>query len=146
MRLKKYNGLVEIGYRTTIWPSVKFAVGSSIPGSPAKITIGAGCSIGDRTEIHCCRSVSIGNGVLIAWEVNILENNYHTNLEGTIKSKPIRIEDAVWIGCRAIILSGVTIGKGSIVGAGSVVTKDVPAGSLVAGNPARFVRTTGPWR
>ena len=65
--------------------------------------------------------------------------------DGGIKSAPITIGDRVWIGCRAIILAGVTIGEGSVVAAGSVVTRDVPPGTLVAGNPAKVIRETGPW-
>ncbi|MBK8021791.1 MAG: hypothetical protein IPK19_10285 [Chloroflexi bacterium] len=53
---------------------------------------------------------------------------------------PIRICDKAWIGFNAVILKGVTIGEGAIVGAGSVVTKDVPAWTVVAGNPARIIR------
>jgi galactoside O-acetyltransferase len=55
-------------------------------------------------------------------------------------SKPIKIEDKVWIGFDVTILKGVTIGEGSVIGARSVVTKDVPAWSIVAGNPARIVK------
>ena len=55
------------------------------------------------------------------------------------------IEDRVWIGCNVIILAGVTIGQGSIIAAGSVVTKSVAPGMLVAGNPAKEIRPTKPW-
>jgi acetyltransferase-like isoleucine patch superfamily enzyme len=54
--------------------------------------------------------------------------------------KPVKINDRVWIGFNSIILKGVTIGEGGIVGAGSVVTKDVPPYTIVAGNPARVIR------
>lgn len=53
---------------------------------------------------------------------------------------PVKISDKVWIGFNSIILKGVTIGEGAVVGAGSVVTKDVPAWTVVAGNPARIIR------
>lgn len=62
------------------------------------------------------------------------------NLPNTTKQSPVEIEDDVFIGARSIILKGVKIGKGSIVGAGSVVSSDVPAYSIVAGNPAKFIR------
>ena len=140
------NGTVSIGKRTTIWPGVKLTSLGKTGGESAKLTIGEFSSIGDRTQIHCCRNVSIGDYVLISWDVNILENNFHTTTDGMIGSSPISIEDRVWIGCRVIILPGVTVGEGAIIAAGAVVTKDVPKGTLVAGNPAKVIRETGPWK
>lgn len=64
-------------------------------------------------------------------------------LQGQAESKPVVIEDDVWVGARAIILPGVTIGAHSIVGAGSVVTKDVPPWTVVGGNPARIIKVRG---
>lgn len=144
-KIKKHNGAVQIGKRTTIWPGVKFSAISGKPDKPAQLKIGKYSSIGDRTQIHCCDRVIIGNQVLISWDVNILENYYHTTADESITSAPITIEDKVWIGCNVIILAGVTIGKGSVVAAGAVVTKDVPPGKLAAGNPAKIIRDTEPW-
>jgi acetyltransferase-like isoleucine patch superfamily enzyme len=144
-KIKKYHGTVQIGKRTTIWPGVKFSVVSKQSDKPAQLIIGKYSSVGDRTQIHCCQNITIGDKVLISWGVNILENYYHSTANETIKSAPIVIEDKVWIGCNAIILAGVTIGRGAVVAAGAVVTKDVPAGMLVAGNPAKIVRETEPW-
>lgn len=56
-------------------------------------------------------------------------------------AQPVTLEDGVWVGARVIILPGVTIGQGAIIGAGSVVTRDVPARTIAAGNPARIIRT-----
>ena len=86
--------------------------------------------------------IEIGCNVNLAPEVMLL-TAYHDpddaeNFGGLTKS--ITIDDHAWIATRAIVLPGVCIGKGAIVGAGSVVTKDVSAGSIVAGNPARFIR------
>ncbi len=145
-KLIRRHGTVRIGERTTIWPGVKLTSLGRDPAQPARLTIGSRCSVGDRTQIHCCQQVQIGDYVLISWDVNILENNFHTTTDGGIVSAPVIIEDRVWIGCRALILSGVTIGEGSVIAAGAVVSKDVPAGSLVAGNPARVIRETGPWK
>ena len=118
---------------------------SADPDKPARLTIGEGSSIGDNTQIHCCEQIKIGKHVLISWGVNIIENNYHSTADNSIKSAPVTIGDRVWIGCNAIITSGVTIGQGSIVAAGAVVTKDVRPGMLVGGNPARVIRETAPW-
>ena len=91
--------------------------------------------------------VTIGNYVMIAHNVMIIGVNHAMDdrevpmmLQGEGKTGPINIEDDVWIGAGAIILSGVTIGKGSVIGAGSVVTKDIPAYSIAVGNPARVVK------
>jgi acetyltransferase-like isoleucine patch superfamily enzyme len=132
--LYRRHGSLQIGERTHLWPDVKI----SIVGTAAKrasVIIGKRSSIGDRTQIHACERVTIGDRVLISWDVTILENNYHANSRG-----PVTIENDVWIGCHAIILSGVTIGTGAVVGAGSVVTKNVPANTIVGGNPARVLR------
>ncbi len=146
LRLVRRNGSIRIGRRTTVWPGVKLTSLGAADGPPARLTIGAFSSLGDRLQVHCCREVTIGDYVLISWDCNILENNFHTSTDGGIASAPIVIENRVWIGCRAIILAGVTIGEGSIVAAGSVVTRDVPPGTLVAGNPAKVIRETGPWQ
>ena len=145
LKVIRKNGAVRIGRRTTVWPGVKLTSLGVSAAEPARLTIGDYSSVGDRTQIHCCREVTIGDYVLISWDVNILENNFHTTTDGGIKSATIIIGNRVWIGCRAIILAGVTIGEGSIVAAGSVVTRDVPPGTLVAGNPAKVIRETGPW-
>lgn len=134
LRLFIRHGTLEIGRRAHLWPDVKISI-TGTPSAPATVRIGPNSSIGDRTQIHACRLVEIGRGTRISWDVNILENNYHAQSKG-----PITIEDDVWIACRAIILSGVRIGRGAIVGAGSVVTKDVPPNTVVAGNPAHVVR------
>jgi acetyltransferase-like isoleucine patch superfamily enzyme len=146
LKVIKHNGTVQIGRRTTVWPGVKLTSLGADGHAPASLTVGAYSSIGDRTQIHCSENITIGNYVLISWDCNILENNFHGTTDGGIKSAPIVIKDRVWIGCRSIVLAGVTIGEGSVVAAGSVVTKDVPPGTLVAGNPARVIRETGPWK
>jgi acetyltransferase-like isoleucine patch superfamily enzyme len=123
------------------------------------IRIGKWCYVGENSRIWSSRKIVIGDRVLISHDVNIHDtdghpvdaNNRHlqyqeicTNghpekIEG-ISAIAIVIEDDVWIGFNSTILKGVNIGKGSIIGASSVVTKDVPAGTIFAGNPAKFIR------
>lgn len=140
----KKNGRIEVGDRTRLWPRVKLvAVGT--PDAAAELTIGHHSSIGDNSQIHAGRLVRIGNYVLIAWNVNLLGHYYHAPGGEPDQPGDIIIEDHVWIGCGVIVLKGVTIGRGAIVAAGSVVTSDVPPYKLAAGNPARTVKDTKSW-
>lgn len=113
-----------------------------LPG--AVLEIGHKSYINHDSEIRCREHVSIGNNVSIAYNVLIQDSDYHTMYDenGTPKpeTKPIVIEDDVWIGANAIVLKGVTLGKGCVVAAGAVVTKSVPAYALVGGNPARIIK------
>ncbi|MDE0582109.1 acyltransferase [Planococcus sp. A6] len=98
--------------------------------------IGVKCVLGD---------VVIGKNVMMGPECLIYSTNHYfdkksLSFHGKTESKPVVIEDNVWIGARAIILPGVNIGKGAIVGAGSIVTKNVPPYSIAAGNPAKIVK------
>lgn len=138
------NGQISIGDRTTFWPDVKIScVGTN--EKIARLVIGNKCSIGDRTEIHCGESVTIGDKVIIAWDCNIMDRDYHSVDGRDEHTAPINIGNGVWIGCRAIILKGINIGESAIVAAGSVVTKDVPPHALVAGNPAQIKKTVIGW-
>ena len=123
---------------------------------------GASINIGDRTfigssTITSASSVKIGNDVLVSSGCYITDTDGHsidhsirrndvTNWTqnskdwDSIEIKPTKIDDLSWIGWGSIILKGVHIGKGAIVGAGSVVTRDVPSYAVVAGNPAQVVR------
>lgn len=126
------------------------------------VYIGKGCfftykniSIGNNVQIgHRCifqsthGLISIGNHVMFGPEVHIHGGNHITNIVGKymdeIEKKSndgvVVVEDDVWIGAKAIVLENVTIGKGSVVGAGAVVTKNVPPYSIVVGNPAMVVK------
>ncbi|MFH2035008.1 MAG: acyltransferase [Candidatus Zixiibacteriota bacterium] len=138
--IARHNGRIIIGGYCTIWPGVKLVAESSNPDKPALLKIGEYSSIGDRTQIHCGQKIEIGSNVLISWDVNILEYDYHAPGGGDPECKPIIIENEVWIGARSIIVKGVTIGRGAIVAAGAVVTKNVPPFTLVGGNPAREIK------
>lgn len=101
---------------------------------------------GDRVFVNCgttiiaTREIVVGDDVAFANEVMVMDSNSH-GVEGRPHVEaPVRIGDGTWLGNRAMVLPGVTIGKRVVVAAGAVVTKDVPDDVLVAGNPARVVR------
>lgn len=114
---------------------------------------GASLKIGNNVGMSSTRmwvndSVTIGDNVKVGACVLITDTNAHpldylarrTSNEGT-KSAPIVIEDDVWVGAHSIILKGVTIGARSIIGAGSVVTRSIPADCVAAGNPCKVIKT-----
>lgn len=99
------------------------------------VFINSGCRFQDQGGI------TIGDGSLIGHNVVLatINHDYNPKKRGTMYLKPIVLEENSWIGSNATILPGITIGENSIVAAGSVVTKDVPANTIVAGNPAKFM-------
>jgi len=102
-----------------------------------KVYFNFDCVILDVCDVHIGSFVFIAPGVHIYTATHPLEADLRRHQEF---GKPVTIGSDVWIGGRAIICPGVTIGDRSVIGAGSVVTKDVPAGVVVAGNPARVIR------
>ena len=105
--------------------------------------------INGLTRVHCFDSISIGDGCAISWNVDILDSNSHqlfADGEWRPAESPVVIGDDVWIGQGATILPGVEIGDGAVVAADSVVTSDVPPAALVAGSPARVLRSDVRWR
>ena len=85
--------------------------------------------------------VYFGEHITIGPDVKIITSWHDLENLNIVKAKPITIEDNVWITMNAVILPGVTIGRNSVIGAGAIVTKSVPPNSLVAGNPARVIKT-----
>ena len=119
----------------------------------AKLSLGSGYMNHDCV-IDCFSFITIGHGVVISERVVIRDSDNHAIIStenGELKSDekpaaaPIVIQDHVWLGMNVIVLKGVTIGEGAIVAAGSVVTKDVPPHCLVAGVPAKVVKTGVSW-
>ena len=106
----------------------------------ARLELGSGyCNAG--TQIRCTNSIKIGNRVAIARDVYIMDSDSHQlSDESHQPDQPVCIGDDVWIGARAMILKGVTVGDGAVIAAGAVVNKDVSAHSIVAGVPAKVVR------
>lgn len=134
------NGRIEIGDRvlidgrTVLVELVAHEGGTLSVGASTYINYGVSISAHDRVSIG--RNCQIGNYTLI------MDNDYHDMNDHLQlgESRPIAIEDNVWIGARVTVLKGVRIGEGSVVGAGAVVTKDVPPRSFAAGVPAKVVR------
>ena len=147
--------------RLDVMPFRKFKIGdrsmiedfSTINNGMGDVLIGNNAIIGIGNVI--IGPVSIGNNVIFAQHVGILAMNHgYKDIHTPIRDQKctyalITVEDDCWIGSNAIVTAGVTIGKHSIVAAGSVVTKDIPPYSIAAGNPARIIRqynpSTGEW-
>ncbi len=124
---------IKIGKGSTIHTRARFY-------DPKNISIGEDSIIGEGVILDGRDKLVIGNHVDIATEVMIYNSEHDVNDENfSAKNSPVKIEDYVFIGPRVIILAGVTIGRGAIVGAGAVVTKDVPPYAIVGGVPAKII-------
>jgi acetyltransferase-like isoleucine patch superfamily enzyme len=110
----------------------------------AVIRIGSGSYLNRNTEIVAAVSVEIGRDCKIGRDVIVMDTDQHALPGRSLDALPVVIEDRVWIGARAIVLKGVRIGHDSVVGAGAIVTRTVPPRSVVAGQPARIIRSTEP--
>jgi len=109
------------------------------------LTLGSGSVINQQCRLDTRGGITIGERVAIAANVRILTADHDLRSPHfTGRTRPVRIEDYVFIGTGATILPGVTLHRGAAVGAGAVVSRDVPPGTIVAGNPARPIGTRGP--
>lgn len=131
--------------RMTLGPRAGFkgrearAFVSTTPG--AELTIGARAFINGGVTIYAEASVTIGDDVKIANNVIISDTGSHQVAPGEpVRRAPVTIGDNVWLGRGSCVLPGVSIGNHAVIAAGSVVTKDVPAATVVAGNPAQPIR------
>lgn len=108
--------------------------------SPQRISIGKHCNINKKAVLDGRNGLMIGNNVDIAQEVNIWteQHDYNSSSYQAIGA-PVVIEDYVWLASRSTVLPGVTIGRGAVVACGAVVTKDVPALTIVGGVPAKVI-------
>lgn len=136
-----FGDKVTIGKFAIIRPSTLWG------GTPGEgMRIGNNSNVGPYSYIFCSGFVEIGKNVIIAPRVSIYaeNHNFHSNTAirdlGVTRSF-VKIEDDCWIASNAVILAGVTVGKGSVVAAGSVVTNDVPPYSVVAGVPAKVIKS-----
>lgn len=144
--------------KLTIGERTEICCGIIFEHADVAVRIGSRTSIGGKTLLDAAAGIEIGDDVLIAFEVLIMDHDSHSlefskrchDAEEWTKGRKdwthvpragVRIKDKVWIGARVTILKGVTIGEGAVVATGSIVTRDVPPWTLVAGNPARVLRT-----
>lgn len=150
----KAAAAVKFGKHCSVYSGCSFAVGKN-----------GTCTVGDFTLLNGAiimaeEKVQIGSYCMVSWNVGIADGDFHPLepaqriidaqaiapfLEGRpprphLKTAPVILEDNVWIGMNATILKGVTIGKNSVVAAGSVVTKSIPPNVVVAGNPGVIVK------
>lgn len=150
--LRRYNQTVTLPERETILQQLLGQMGqNSTIEPPFHCVYGQNIILGDHVylNISCtildCNTVRIGNHVMIGPSVQIYTAAHDLEAEarnqGWEVARAITVEDNVWIGGGAILLPGVRIGRNAVVGAGSVVTRDVPANAVAAGNPARVIRT-----
>jgi acetyltransferase-like isoleucine patch superfamily enzyme len=105
----------------------------------ASILIGSGCGFSGTVVAAACNIV-LGDRVRCGANTVITDTDWHWDDPRSGGACPVVIEDDVWLGLNVIVLKGVTIGAGSIIGAGSVVTHSIPSGVIAAGNPARVVK------
>jgi acetyltransferase-like isoleucine patch superfamily enzyme len=150
-RSTREPGLV-LGDRVKVYTWCAFSV-----EPPGRVVVGADCTLVGAVFM-CAGEITLGERVIVSYNVTIADCDFHPRdpderirdaianaPEGDrtqrppLVTRPVAIADNVWIGIGAIILKGVTIGCGARIGAGAVVTSDVPAGACVAGNPARVV-------
>ena len=115
--------------------------------SQAKISVGARTTIGHYSFIFASELIEIGSDCLIAPFCYLVDSDHGTEKTQLInrqplKTKMIQIGDGVWVGARSIVLAGCEIGRGAVIAAGSVVTRNVPEYAIVGGSPARFIK----WR
>ena len=142
---------IKIGKNTKFGDYVYLTAWNLIQTKEPKLIIGENCNFGVMNHITCANKITIGNNVLTGKWVTISDNNHgDTNIKSLqtpplsreiVSNGEIVIEDNVWVGDKVTILGNVRIGIGAVIAANSVVTKNVPAYSVVAGIPASIIKS-----
>jgi acetyltransferase-like isoleucine patch superfamily enzyme len=137
------DGRLQIGEHTVLEPTVWITVGDS-----ARVRIGSGTSLNMGVMVAAAGLVEIGDHCMLANGCFVTDANHRFDdpekpvpWQGFTSKGPTRIGDNVWLGAHAVVTSGVTIGERCVIGAGAVVTADIPPFSIAVGNPARVIRT-----
>lgn len=128
-----------VGENVNIQPNVTFK------GDLRNFSIGNNSGIGMNSSFHLTGKFKIGNDVMIGEHLTVHTSNHGTTMGILLREQvstisDVEIENDVWIGSNVILLPGVKVCSGAVIGAGSVVTKNVDSNTIVAGNPARFIR------
>jgi maltose O-acetyltransferase len=136
---------IHIGRRTRILGKIDLEGSGEVVQN---LRVGEGCVLNAPLHLNASAPITIGNRVGIGHHVVIITDSHRlgdaSQRLGERLGRPVTIEDGVWIAARVTVLPGVTIGRGSAVAAGAVVTRDVPPNCLVAGVPARVLRELPP--
>lgn len=145
-----FGNSVSVGFNVRLTALDKWQSNDELQHFTPQIIIGNNCSIGDNGHVTAINLIKFGDNVRLGPKVLITDNAHGTaeerfsdvapNKRPLYSKGPVIIEDNVWIGEKASIMPGVTIGKGSIIAANSVVTKDIPPYSVVAGIPAKIIK------
>jgi len=146
-KVKRANGSqINIGKRLTLRSSsTSNLIGVNRPCIISTFSHGAKLLIGDNcgfsgTVIGCFKEVVIGNNVMAGANTLITDGDWHPDDSRTSDSRPVTLGNNVWLGINVTVLKGVRIGENSVVGAGSIVTSDIPANVIAAGTPCRIIR------
>ncbi len=140
---------IKIGNNTRIYPYSRLECFEYISGKQLnpRLTIGDNVLIGRNTTILCANNVTIGSNTMFASYCFVADENHGIDPSSPkryecqpLELSEVHIGENCWIGEKSIILPGVTIGDNTVIGAGSIVTKDIPANSIAVGNPARVIK------
>ena len=126
-----------IGPDASVHPDLDVTYGRHVSAGE-RLAIGPGCSLLDSARITFGDRVVLSAGVMIQTETRPLQAA--SRAEGILRARPVEIGDDCWVGSRALIMPGVTIGAGTVIGPGAVVTRDVEGGVLAAGNPCQVIK------
>lgn len=140
------RGTLKLGNEVKLEAPIRRIYFNVWPG--AELILGDEVEVNDGARFDCTCSVQIGDRVRVGFGAVILDNHFHTIEDRLLRpaGQPVVLEDDVWVAANTMILAGVRVGEGSVVAAGSVVPRDVPPLSVVAGSPARVIEELDPDR